>query len=238
MKYVKSLLCIFAFLGIVGWGPFNFLFGTPSTYLKPESQSWIDDQSRRITAQAPNMDRDVLKLSLAAYIKAREHGINRKPFLTVVDYTKPSSERRLWVIDLTRSQVLFNTWVTHGLNSGTMHATSFSNDVNSLKSSLGVFVTENSYTGTYGYSLRIHGLERGINDNAYRRSIVFHGAWYASPNVARSKGMLGRSFGCLAVNPTMSRSLIDTIKGRSLVVVYYPDRRWLSQSQFLNYREA
>ncbi|MHB1947345.1 MAG: murein L,D-transpeptidase catalytic domain family protein [Gammaproteobacteria bacterium] len=235
---MKSVLCIFAFLGIVGWGPFNFLFGAPSTNLTPTTQEWINDQARRITAQATNIDRDVLKLSLAAYIKARQHGINRKSLLTVVDYSRPSTERRLWVIDLTRSKVLFNTWVTHGYNSGKVNATRFSNEMNSLKSSLGVFVTENSYTGTFGYSLRIHGLESGINDNAYRRSIVFHGAWYASPDVARRKGMLGRSFGCLAVNPTLSRSLIDTIKDRSLVVVYYPDRYWLTQSQFLNYREA
>lgn len=235
MRYV---LFIFAFFGIVGWGPFDFLAGKPSTYLSVSTQNWVENEIKLIRSQARNLDADVLRIGLTAYLKANSQGINRKPLLTVVDYSIPSTERRMWVIDINRAKVLYNTWVTHGRNSGAVSPTRFSNEINSLKSSLGVFITANSYTGNEGYSLRLHGLERGVNDNAFRRSVVVHGAWYARPEVAREKGMLGRSFGCLAVSNGLSRPLIDTIKGQSLVVVYYPDRGWLTSSPFLNYREA
>lgn len=229
MRHMRYILFLFAFLSIVGWGPFSFL---TNRYV-PSGTPWIDQAVKTITSQATNIDPTVLKLSLTAYAKARALGMDNKGLLTIIDYSKPSTERRLWVVDLNKAKVLYNTWVTHGRNSGQLNATSFSNDPGSLKSTLGVFLTENPYVGGNGYSLRLIGLERGINDNAYRRDIVIHGAWYATENVARQYGQLGRSWGCPAVSANLARPLIDTIKGKTLLVAYYPDRKWLNRSPFL-----
>lgn len=232
MKYVLSIL---AFLSIVAWGPFSSF---SNSYQPFGSQAWISNEVSAISSQASNINPKVLKLSLTAYLKARQEGLDKKQLLTVVDYSKPSTERRLWVIDLKNAKVLFNTWVSHGKNSGTLNSTSFSNEMHSLKSSIGVFLTRDTYFGGKGYSLRIQGLEKGINDNVLRRDIIFHGAWYASPNVAKQYGMLGRSWGCLAVNEDTIKPLVDTIKNDTLVVAYYPDQHWLNNSSFLNSRIA
>lgn len=232
IKFVKILLAFLCMLGIVGWSPFDWF--TPDINEPTGSHEWIAKEMRTIGSQANNLDSKVLRLSLIAYINARQRGIAGKPYLTIIDYSKPSRERRLWVVNLRTGKVLFNTYVTHGKNSGTAHATSFSNQPGSLKSSMGVFVTtDSSYTGSNGYSLRLVGLERGINDNAYRRAIVFHGAWYANADVIRRYGALGRSWGCPTVGEKFARPLINTIKGHSLVFVYSDNNHWLRHSPFL-----
>jgi hypothetical protein len=223
MRNPKYLLVVLALLCLSGWGPV-----TPSN-----NDAWIQNQINSIDAQAYNINQKVLKLCLIVYENARHEGLDRKQLLTIIDYSKPSTERRLWVVDMKHSKVLFNTWVSHGKNSGDIMATSFSNAPGSLKSSLGVFVTVTPYTGGNGYSLRLMGLERGFNDNALRRSIVFHGAWYVDPKVIKEYGELGRSWGCPAVSPATVRPLINTIKDNTLVVAYYPDRNWLRNSAFL-----
>jgi hypothetical protein len=213
-----------------GWGPFTFNSNNES----PDTQRWLNREISIIKSQASNINTDVLKLSLNAYQKARRLGLNAKQILTIIDYSKPSTARRLWVVDLKNNEVLFNTYVTHGKNSGKSIPTSFSNQPGSLKSSLGDFLTESPYHGNNGYSLRLIGLEHGINDNAYRRAIVMHGAWYAEADVIRRYGQLGRSWGCPAVSENLARPLINTIKERSLVFVYSNnDRRWLRKSTFL-----
>jgi hypothetical protein len=236
MTKAKIFLFFIAFLSIVGWGPFTFISNllAPKTEVPAESKGWVESEMREIDSQVDNIDQNVLKLGLVAYLKAQNKGIIGKPYLTIIDYSKPSTERRLWVVDMKSNRVLFNTWVTHGKNSGDVMATSFSNEPGSLKSSIGVFLTKNPYNGGNGYSLHLLGLEEGINDNAYRRSIVVHGAWYADPNMVKAAGgQIGRSWGCPAVSPDMIRPLINTIKDNSLVVVYYPDRNWLTHSSFL-----
>lgn len=246
---MRYLLSIFCFLCIAGWGPFylsadtNPLHQQFSDHLNFSAASanpeqWVEKQTQVITAQANNLDPKILKLSLHAYLKARNEGKDQKQVLTVVDYSKPSSERRLWVIDVKHTKVLFNTWVAHGKNSGKLNATSFSNEANSLKTSLGVFVTRQTYMGKNGYSLRVDGLERGINDNALSRNVVFHGAPYAGGDVAKTRGQLGRSWGCMAVGKETIRPLVDTIKDDTVVVAYYPDHKWLSQSSFVHYQEV
>lgn len=231
-RYYRYILSVFIFVSITGWGPFNFF--SPPIQEPVGSRAWIDKESRLINAQADNLDPTVLRLSLNAYLHARQRGLDNRQLLTIIDYSKPSVEKRLWVIDLRRAKVLFNTWVTHGQNSGKLNATSFSNEPGSLKSSIGVFLTTREpYVGGNGYSLRLQGLEPGINDNAYRRDIVFHGAWYATGAVARKYGQLGRSWGCPAVSLDVARSLINTIKDNTLVFAYSPDRRWLGHSSFL-----
>ncbi len=232
----KSVLCFSLMLIVVVAGALFFVRQkniSPSVVISRGSSNWINEEIAAITSQADNLDKDVLKLSLTAYEHAKQKDITDNPLLVIVDYSKPSNQRRLWVIDLNAKRVLFNTWVAHGKNSGTITASSFSNDPKSLKSSIGVYVTGDSYSGKHGASLHIHGLEPGFNDHAYSRSIVFHGASYVSASIA-SVSRIGRSWGCLAVSQDIINALIRTIKNKVLVVAYYPDKNWLHKSAFLN----
>src|SRR3982751_4835872 len=157
MKINKILLSLPIIFCLGGWGPFSFFFHTND--LPIESKAWLTEEISTINKQASNIDPTVLRLSLIAYIKAHQRGMDNKQLLTIVDYSKPSTERRLWVIDLKHEKVLFNTWVTHAKNSGNITATSFSNQLGSLKSSIGVFLTtDEPYVGSNGYSLRLIGL--------------------------------------------------------------------------------
>lgn len=177
---------------------------------------------------------EVMGLAQRAWECGRASGEFYSPVLTVIDYSLPSTERRLWVIDMERRQVLDHQVVAHGEGSGETHAVAFSNRVGSHQSSLGLFRTEDTYFGGNGYSLRLNGLEPGINDRALERKIVVHGAHYADPSIISQFGRLGRSHGCPAVPHWAARSLIDRIKGGSAVFAYYPDPRWLQASRYLN----
>lgn len=238
MRYLPLIALILGITGIATYTLSNkpnkpVAVTQPTTTVEDKSH-WMKRETDVIGSQASNLSPKVLKVALTAYVKAREKGMDNKQVLTVIDYSKPSNERRMWVIDMKTNKVLFNTWVAHGKNSGGLNATSFSNASHSLKSSLGVFVTENTYSGGHGYSLRIQGLERGINDNAYNRSVVFHSAWYAGGDVAKSRGMLGRSWGCMAVGQETIKPLVNTIKNNTVVVAYYPDQHWLQHSEWVN----
>ena len=143
----------------------------------------------------------------------------KKPILTLIDFTKPSTEERLFVFDLEQKKLLFTSVVAHGKNSGGNYATSFSNKVGSYQSSLGFYLTGHTYQGRNGYSLLLDGLEKGINDRARERAIVVHGAAYANPSVCRS-GRLGRSFGCPALPQALTRPIINAIKDGSVLFIY------------------
>lgn len=176
----------------------------------------------------------VLNLALRSYQNAINRGIDvTKPILTIIDYSMPSTAKRLWVIDLQQRRVLFNTLVAHGENSGATYARQFSNQFGSLKSSIGAFLTGNTYMGHRGYTLRIKGLDSGFNTNAEARHIVIHGAWYVSEALAKLRGTIGRSWGCPAVEPKMAAPIINTIKDGSFLFVYYPDSSWLHRSKFI-----
>ncbi len=163
----------------------------------------------------------VLDAAEAAYQHALNLGAVVNPrLLTVIDYSRPSTEPRLWVLDLVSHVVVRRELVAHGQGSGGNVATSFSNDDGSHKSSLGLFVTGAPYVGHNGYSLRLRGLEPGVNDHALAREIVIHGAAYVSEAVARTLGRLGRSWGCPAVSPASARPLIDRIKGGTVLFAY------------------
>lgn len=144
----------------------------------------------------------------------------QKDVLTLIDFTKPSTDRRLWVIDMAAGKVLYNTHVAHGRGSGDNYATSFSNISGSNQSSLGVYLTENTYIGRNGYSLVINGLEAGVNDNAKARAVVIHGAQYANPEVIEAQGRLGRSLGCPALPVALAKEVIDVIKEGSVLYIY------------------
>jgi hypothetical protein len=231
-RFLFFLLSLLILPALVGWGSFTNLHSTNMPTLG--STLWIKKEIHALHAQTQNLDLRVLEAGLRAYLKARAIGKDSKGVLTIIDYSKPSTARRLWVIDVIHNRVLFNTWVAHGRNSGKVAATNFSNENGSLKSSLGVFITTSeAYMGGNGYSLRIKGVEPGINDNAYRRDIVFHGAWYATGDVAEKYGQLGRSWGCPAVSKKVARPLIDTIRDDTVVLAWYPDSKWLRQSDWV-----
>jgi hypothetical protein len=187
-----------------------------------------------LRAEAPRLDPDVLRLALAAAGCARDRGVEpRSPVLTVIDYSLPSTEKRMWVLDPAHRRKLFRELVAHGAGSGENYPTHFSNTPESHQSSLGLFMTAGTYQGRNGYSLRLVGLEEGFNHLALERTLVIHGAWYVSGDFARQHGRLGRSWGCPALPQRVAPRVIDTIKDGSLVFVYYPDERWLEGSPFL-----
>ncbi len=161
------------------------------------------------------------------------HQIARPDLLTVIDYSLPSTEPRLWVIDRAARRVLFHDLVAHGRGSGENLATRFSNRDGSLQSSLGLFLTEETYVGRNGYSMRLRGLEPGVNDRARERTLVMHGAPYVSGEFAREHGRLGRSWGCPALSPQIARTVIDRIRDGSLLFVYARDPSWLETSRYL-----
>ncbi|MGH9409539.1 MAG: murein L,D-transpeptidase catalytic domain family protein [Vicinamibacterales bacterium] len=173
------------------------------------------------TQSLGDIDPRIFDAALAAAAHAVARGLAVDPAtLTIIDYTHPSIEKRMWVYDLDSHALLFDELVAHGRGSGTGLATSFSNGVNSDKSSLGLFRTGETYEGHNGYSLRLDGLDPGVNDHARERAIVIHGAWYVSSAIAKAQGYLGRSLGCPAVRPEIARQLIDAIKGGGLVFAY------------------
>jgi hypothetical protein len=183
--------------------------------------------------QAPGLRSEVLELAMDATACAEERGlVKRRNLLTVIDYSLPSTQPRLFVFDLEARRILFRELVAHGKNSGGNTASFFSNSSGSLATSLGLFVTADTYVGSNGYSLRLKGLEEGINDMAWDRAIVMHGASYVSRQAVKALGRLGRSWGCPAVRQEVARKMIDTLRGGSPIFAYYPDKKWLKSSEF------
>jgi hypothetical protein len=160
--------------------------------------------------------------------------IKKSYVLTVCDFTQSSSSKRLYVIDVAHNKLLFNTYVSHGMNSGVEYATSFSNKANSFKSSLGFFVTSKTYFGRNGLSLKVKGLEKGFNDLASKRHIVLHGSDYITPQYLKDNGEMGRSLGCAAMPNVMSPKIIKAIKNGSCLFIYHPTANYLTHSTVIN----
>lgn len=196
------------------------------------------DLQAKLGKAAPNLNPVVLQLAVNAMQCAIDNGLSPASKLSVIDYSLASTQARLWVFDLQTGRLLFNELVAHGKNSGDNYAKSFSNQLGSLQSSLGLFVTKDTYDGSNGYSLRMEGLDQGFNDKAMERAIVFHGAPYVNPEHIEKFGRIGRSWGCPAVNAGVAKKVIDTIKGEQFLFSYYPDKRWLSSSKLLNCANA
>ncbi|HTI39682.1 MAG TPA: murein L,D-transpeptidase catalytic domain family protein [Vicinamibacterales bacterium] len=168
-----------------------------------------------------DIDPKVFAIAMDAAADALERGqVSAPATLTIIDYSRPSTDKRMWVYDLRSHALLFDEWVAHGRGSGKTMASSFSNQPDSNMSSLGLFKTGEAYEGHNGYSLRLDGLDRGVNDRARERAIVIHGAPYVNPVVARAQGYLGRSLGCPAVRPEIAHALIDAVKGGGLLFAY------------------
>lgn len=200
---------------------------TPAPLPALSTTAWTD-------AAIGDVDRRVFSMALEAASAAVARGDAANPAtLTVIDFSRPSTEKRMWVYDLRSLRLLFAEVVSHGRGSGRTLATKFSNRPGSDESSLGLFRTAETYIGKHGYSLRLDGLEPGINDRARERAIVMHAAEYVSQAAARAQGYLGRSLGCPAVRPEISRPLIDAVKGGGLLFAYYPDPAWLAASRYV-----
>jgi L,D-transpeptidase catalytic domain len=160
--------------------------------------------------------------------------IAQKNILSIVDFSQPSTQKRLYIIEISSGKILFNTWVAHGRNSGNVLANQFSNLPESHQSSLGFYATLDTYMGEHGYSLRLKGCEKGINDKAFERAIVIHGADYVSDRFINSRGILGRSYGCPAIPNELSKKIIDVIKKGSCLFLYHPNKKYITQSKVLN----
>lgn len=194
-----------------------------------------EDLLARLSANATGLDTNVLDMALQARTCAAAYGdIEGDSRLAVIDYSMPSTEKRMWVFDLVSGDVVFNEHVSHGQGSGGNMTTAFSNNDGSHQTSLGLFRTAETYVGGNGYSMRMDGLDPGFNDNARDRLIVMHGADYVNPDAARKMGRLGRSWGCPAVRRAVAQEMIDLLKDGQLVFSYYPQQDWLASSRSLN----
>ncbi|CAM3535423.1 murein L,D-transpeptidase catalytic domain family protein [Flavobacterium saliperosum] len=172
--------------------------------------------------------------ALEGYYQLKERGIVQKDILTIVDFSLSSTQKRLWVIDMATNTVLLQSVVSHGRNSGEEFATSFSNESNSYKSSLGFYTTGETYNGKHGLSLKLDGLEYGINSNARNRAVVMHGADYAAESFIKQQGRLGRSQGCPAVPYEIHKEIINLIKDKSCLFIYHPSRTYEKQSKLVS----
>lgn len=181
------------------------------------------------------LDQQVFNYAFKGYFNVKDRNkIEKDNLLSVIDYSKSSVDRRFWVIDLKKRQLLFNEWVSHGKNTGNTYASRFSNKVSSLQSSLGFFLTGHTYDGKHKYSLKLHGLEDRYNSNAFKRGIVIHGADYVSQDFINRNNRLGRSYGCPAIRQEIKYDLISTIQNGSLLFSYYSSDNYLSTSRYLN----
>jgi hypothetical protein len=187
-----------------------------------------------LQAAAPDLSPVVLERAVAAAACAVAGGVEvTRPLLTVIDYSLPSTKPRLWVFDLARRELLHRELVAHGMGSGDNYARAFSNVEGSKQTSLGLFLTADTYYGKNGYSMRLHGLEKGINHLALPRTIVMHGAPYVSQDFARRVGRLGRSWGCPALREEIARQVIDEVKEGTLLFADHPQGGWLDGSSYL-----
>lgn len=186
-----------------------------------------------IASLAPQANREALAFAMQAMRCAQRSGLGADATrLAIIDYSRPSTEPRLWVFDLESNRLLYEEVVAHGRGSGENLAKIFSNVEGSHTSSLGLFLTRETYYGRNGYSMRMEGLEPGVNDAAMERAIVMHGAPYVDPRAAAQQGRLGRSFGCPAVREAVARGMIDVLKDGQFVFAWYPDAEWLDRTRW------
>jgi hypothetical protein len=173
------------------------------------------------------------KNGLIGYYKLTDKNLIDKQILTIIDFSLSSKKKRMWVMDMSKNKILYHTFVSHGKNTGSEFATQFSNKKNSLKSSLGFFITGETYFGKNGLSLFIDGMEKQFNSNARERYVVIHGASYANPAAIKNLGRLGRSYGCPALPTAISGEIIDLIKDKSVLYIYSDDQTYANNSKMI-----
>lgn len=232
MKNVCLLLIAVAFVYFISTGSKttrNVVVTKPVSALKTEKFIPFLDVYDQLKLNQAGLQKSVFEYALRGWQKVSPD----KSTLTIVDLSQPSTHKRMYVVDLIRKKLLFNTYVAHGQNSGDLIAEHFSNKQSSFQSSLGFYQTLNTYMGKHGLSLQLKGLEKGFNDNVYNRNIVLHGAEYACEDFIRRTGRLGRSQGCPAVPYADSKAIIQAVKGGSCLFVYSPNPDYLAKSTYL-----
>lgn len=235
--FKKLTLLVFIFLGI----HFPLLFAKTSEFKMAEIPASVVSFSNtylaaynKIGLEAAGLSKRAYDAAIHGFQKLKEAGkISNDHIITIADFTKSSALKRLFIIDLDQQKLLFKTYVAHGQGSGEEFARRFSNRPESFQSSPGFYRTATTYSGKHGYSLKLDGLEPGINDKAQERAIVIHGADYVSENFIRSHGYLGRSWGCPAVPESIKGPIINTIKGGSLLFIYSENQAYQRRSKLL-----
>ena len=231
---------LIAFIGVFSLFSISISNSTPSGKKINSNQNILsDDDYNKLLIDSlyaeckltDKLDYNVFRNAMDGY---NSFEMANKKLLSIIDYSKPSTEKRFFVIDIENHKLLYNTLVAHGKKSGYLNATKFSNKYGSHKSSLGFFRTGNSYYGKRGYSLKLEGLEKGINDNARLRGIVIHGANYVDERFANGNGVIGRSWGCPAVSKKLSKEIIKLLKGGSLLYIYADDELYKENSVIAN----
>lgn len=232
---VLLLFCSLFFKGIVPTDikekkPIYHATNNISTTISAEEMVYNNLESNDL----PMPSREGFMVAFKGFTKLKAKGLITKNILTLIDFSLSSNSKRLWVIDLDSNVVLFNTLVAHGRNTGQEFASSFSNVSESFKSSLGFYATGEIYTGKHGASLKLDGLEKGINSNARERAVVIHGADYVSDSFIRNNKRLGRSLGCPAIPVELTDKIIKTIKDKSCLFIYYPSSNYTVASRLFS----
>ncbi|HMR18804.1 MAG TPA: murein L,D-transpeptidase catalytic domain family protein [Sphingobacterium sp.] len=241
---MRKILFVFALISVVGLCA--FLVKPIQSQEKPQVSSLQIDTliaadssvAERLYHQLDLDEKLKYEIFEMAFLGYEQLPVRNRDIITIIDFTLPSTEKRMYVIDLKNKKLLFHTIVSHGRNSGQKYATSFSNRHGSYQSSLGFYVTENTYQGGNGYSLVLNGLERGINDQAKARAVVIHGADYCSQKIINATGRLGRSYGCPALPRELNKPIIDAIKGGSMLFIYADNVDYLASSHVLKAQEG
>jgi hypothetical protein len=232
--FLVSVFTVFSLLSGVTPTPPENIAGKDSATTDAAADSFSTLYSR-LNLDSLELSHEAFALAINGYRSLVASGaVVNRDILSIVDFSLPSSRKRLFVIDLSGDSLLFNTYVSHGRNSGMEQATRFSNNVNSFQSSLGFFVTGSTYKGEHGYSLRLLGLEKGINDNALARGIVIHAAKYVNEQLARQRGYIGRSLGCPAIPVALHKPIIQKIKDGSCLFLYGSDVNYTAKSSLMN----
>lgn len=231
----------YKFFPILLLGLFSY---STNTYTEPNSILIAEVPETKITSEELYLSlntnnfmlptRESFVKAIEGFQRLKEEGKIQKEILTLIDFSKSANAERMWVIDLKTNSILYQTLVSHGRNTGDEFATKFSNIPESFQSSLGFYATAETYFGKHGFSLRLDGLEKGINDKARERAIVIHGADYVSDIFISQHGRLGRSLGCPALPRELSEEIIKTIQDKSCVFIYYPSEKYKAQSQLVS----
>ena len=210
----------------------DLISGNASSDLEFKALSVYNNLHAEGIATMPNIDS--FTKALKGFYALKEEGKITKDVLTLIDFSLSSNTKRLWIIDLSTNTILFHSLVAHGKNTGEEFASAFSNVSESFKSSLGFYATGEIYNGKHGMSLKLDGLEKGINDNARSRAVVIHGADYVSESFIKNHNRLGRSQGCPAIPVELTSDVINTIKDKSCIFIYHPSARYKSTSKLLS----
>lgn len=227
MIYQSLVITFLLFIGIFP-NP-HFTENTPNPLSSADPAALSYEGLKGESASLPS--KEVFTMAIQGWSKMKDQ--LKSKVLTVIDFSLPSTAKRMWIINPESGEILLNSVVSHGRNSGDLMAKSFSNQAESYKSSLGFYTTAETYSGKHGYSLRLDGLEKGFNDQARNRAIVIHGADYAREEFAKSVGRLGRSLGCPALPSELSAKAIDLIKNGSLLFIFGKDASYLEKSSLI-----